>query len=33
MAPPLKKDLVSFDDGTPSTVDQQAKDAGLLALA
>jgi ubiquinol-cytochrome c reductase cytochrome c1 subunit len=26
MAPPLSRGLVTFDDGTPSTVDQQAKD-------
>jgi ubiquinol-cytochrome c reductase cytochrome c1 subunit len=26
MAPPLAADLVTFDDGTKSTVDQQARD-------
>ncbi|MGI9367104.1 MAG: cytochrome c1 [Rhizobiaceae bacterium] len=26
MAPPLSDDLVEFDDGTPSTLDQQARD-------
>jgi len=32
MAAPLKKDLVSFDDGTPSTVDQQAKDVTAFLM-
>jgi ubiquinol-cytochrome c reductase cytochrome c1 subunit len=34
MPPPLKPDLVSFDDGTKATVDQEAKDvAAFLAWA
>lgn len=34
MPPPLTKDKVTFDDGKPSTVDQQAKDvAAFLAWA
>lgn len=34
MAPPLEADKVSFDDGTKSTVDQQAKDVvAFLAWA
>jgi len=32
MAAPLKKDLVSFDDGTPSTLDQQAKDVSAFLM-
>lgn len=30
MAPPLKAGLVTFDDGTPSTLDQQAKDVSAF---
>lgn len=30
MAPPLKPGLVTFDDGTPSTVSQQAKDVAAF---
>lgn len=30
MAPPLKDGLVTFDDGTKSTVDQQAKDVAAF---
>lgn len=34
MAPPLAPDLVTFDDGKPSTIDQQAKDVtAFLAWA
>ena len=34
MAPPLEADKVTFDDGTKSTVDQQAKDVvAFLAWA
>lgn len=34
MPPPLKAGLVTFDDGTPSTLDQQAKDvSAFLAWA
>jgi ubiquinol-cytochrome c reductase cytochrome c1 subunit len=32
MPPPLKAGLVTFDDGTPSTVDQQAKDVGAFLM-
>jgi ubiquinol-cytochrome c reductase cytochrome c1 subunit len=32
MAAPLKKDLVTFDDGTKSTVDQQAKDVTAFLM-
>ncbi|MDG2519992.1 cytochrome c1 [Caulobacter segnis] len=32
MAPPLKDGLVTFDDGTPSTVDQQAKDVAAFLM-
>jgi ubiquinol-cytochrome c reductase cytochrome c1 subunit len=32
MAPPLREGLVTFDDGTPSTVSQMSKDvAAFLA--
>jgi ubiquinol-cytochrome c reductase cytochrome c1 subunit len=30
MAPPLRDGLVTFDDGTPSTVAQQARDVGAF---
>jgi ubiquinol-cytochrome c reductase cytochrome c1 subunit len=32
MAPPLKAGQVTFDDGTPSTVDQQAKDVSAFLM-
>lgn len=32
MAAPLKADLVTFDDGTKSTVDQQAKDVSAFLM-
>ena len=32
MAPPLKADLVTFDDGTKSTLDQQAKDVSAFLM-
>ena len=32
MAPPLKDGQVTFDDGTPSTVDQQAKDVSAFLM-
>ena len=32
MAPPLKDGLVSFDDGTKSTLDQQAKDVSAFLM-
>ena len=32
MPPPLKPGLVTFDDGTPSTVDQQAKDVAAFLM-
>ncbi|PXA85457.1 cytochrome c1 [Caulobacter sp. D4A] len=32
MAPPLKAGLVTFDDGTPSTIDQQAKDVSAFLM-
>ena len=32
MAPPLKDGLVTFDDGTPSTLDQQAKDVSAFLM-
>ncbi|UTP38976.1 cytochrome c1 [Phenylobacterium sp. LH3H17] len=32
MAPPLAADKVSFDDGTKSTVDQQAKDVAAFLM-
>ena len=32
MAPPLKDGLVTFDDGTKSTVDQQAKDVSAFLM-
>jgi len=32
MPPPLKAGLVTFDDGTPSTVAQQAKDVGAFLM-
>ncbi|MBI1685098.1 cytochrome c1 [Caulobacter hibisci] len=32
MAPPLKAGLVTFDDGTPSTVDQQARDVSAFLM-
>ena len=32
MAPPLSDDLVEFDDGTPSTLEQQAKDVAAFLM-
>jgi len=32
MPPPLKPGLVTFDDGTPSTIDQQAKDVSAFLM-
>lgn len=32
MAPPLKAGQVTFDDGTPSTLDQQAKDVSAFLM-
>jgi ubiquinol-cytochrome c reductase cytochrome c1 subunit len=32
MPPPLKAELVSFDDGTKSTLDQQAKDVSAFLM-
>jgi len=32
MAPPLKAGQVTFDDGTPSTVEQQAKDVSAFLM-
>jgi ubiquinol-cytochrome c reductase cytochrome c1 subunit len=32
MPPPLAPDKVSFDDGTKSTVDQQAKDVAAFLM-
>ena len=32
MVPPLRPDLVTFDDGTKSTVDQQAKDVSAFLM-
>ena len=32
MAPPLKDGLVTFDDGTKSTLDQQAKDVSAFLM-
>jgi ubiquinol-cytochrome c reductase cytochrome c1 subunit len=32
MPPPLRPGLVTFDDGTPSTVDQQAKDVTAFMM-
>ena len=32
MPPQLRPDLVTFDDGTPSTIDQQAKDVSAFLM-
>lgn len=32
MPPPLKAGLVTFDDGTPSTIDQQSKDVSAFLM-